>query len=231
MLAKKTGASGLAGRAASTFFGGATCTSALAIALAAFPGSAAQADDATILDRLNKLDHRVGTLENEVKNRDAKIQNLENAVHERDATIEQLKRSAAQAPQQGAASQVLPPVAGAAPAAADQTQRLDNLERTVKQLNEITNAQQDQIKTSSDVKVTTKGGLKVETSDGQFSFQPFGRLHYDAAWYDQDKSHMGDGSQLRRARLGMTGKMFGDWQYKVEADFGRDTGAGTVGMK
>ena len=42
---------------------------------------------------------------------------------------------------------------------------------------------------------------------------------------------MGDGMQLRRARLGMTGKMFGDWMYKVEADFGRDTGAGTVGVK
>lgn len=232
MTARKTGLSGPAERRALTFFNGAAWTSALAITLAVSPGWAAQAKDPQqqILDRLNKLDQRVGTLENEVKDRDSKIQNLENTVHERDATIQQLKQSGGQASQQGAANQFPAPAAGAVPAA-EQTQRLDNLERTVRQLNEITNAQQDQIKTSSDVKVTTKGGLKVETSDGQFSFQPFGRMHYDAAWYDQDKSHLGDGSQLRRARLGMTGKMFGDWQYKVEADFGRDTGAGTVGMK
>jgi phosphate-selective porin OprO/OprP len=29
----------------------------------------------------------------------------------------------------------------------------------------------------------------------------------------------------------MTGKMFGDWMYKLEVDFGRDTGTGTVATK
>ena len=223
MMARKSGLSGRAGRKALTFINGAAWTSALAITLAVSPAWAAPTGDPQqqILDRLNKLDQRVGTLENEVKDRDAKIENLENAVHERDATIQQLKQSGGQASQQGAANQFPAPAAGAAPAA-DQTQRLDNLERTVRQLNEITNAQQDQLKTNSDIKVTTKGGLKVETTDGQFSFQPIGRLNFDAAWFDQDKSRLGDGMKIRRARIGVTGTMFGDWQYKIEPDFGNN---------
>lgn len=218
MLAKRPRPSGLAGRAAFWVAGGAAWTSMLAMTVAALPASAAQSqDNQQILDRLNHLDQRVGTLENAVKDRDAKIQTLENAVHERDATIESLKRSAVQLPQQGAA-QFPAPAAGGAQPPSDETQRIENLERTVRQLNEITNAQQEQIK-PSDVKVTTKGGLKVETTDGQFSFQPIGRLNYDAAWFDQDKSRLGDGMKIRRARLGVTGTMFGDWQYRIEPDF------------
>jgi len=98
-------------------------------------------------------------------------------------------------------------------------QRLDNLERTVRQLNEITNAQQEQQAKPSGVKVTTKGGLMVESEDGQFSFQPLGRLNVDGGWFNEDKSRLGDDWRIRRARLGVTGKMFGDWQYKIEPDF------------
>jgi phosphate-selective porin OprO/OprP len=105
----------------------------------------------------------------------------------------------------------------------EEIKRIDNLERTVRQLNEIVNAQQEQQTKSSAVKVSTKGGLLVESEDGQFSFQPIGRLHIDGAWYNQDKEKLGDGWLVRRARIGVTGKMFGDWVYKIEPDFGGDT--------
>ncbi len=217
MLAERPRPAGLAECAAFLVAGGVAWTSVLALTLAASPASAAQSQDSQqIFDRLNQLDQRVGTLENAVKDRDAKIQTLENAVHERDATIESLKRSAAQPPQQGAAQFPAPAAGGAQPSG--ETQRIENLERTVRQLNEITNAQQEQIK-PSDVKVTTKGGLKVETEDGQYSFSVFGRLMYDAAFYDQDKSKMGDGQEMRRARIGVGGKVFADWEYKFEMDF------------
>ncbi len=77
------------------------------------------------------------------------------------------------------------------PAAAgmSDSQRLDNLERTVQQLNDIVNGQSEELAKPKGPKVTTTGGLKVESEDGQFSFQPIGRLHLDGAWYDQDKSH------------------------------------------
>jgi phosphate-selective porin OprO/OprP len=131
--------------------------------------------------------------------------------------------AAAPVPQQAAADQPAP--AGSDPAL---LQRLDNLEHTVKELNEIINTQQPKPGTQA-VKVTTKGGLMVESEDGQFSGQLFGRFHFDGNWFDQDKSKMGDGLQVRRARIGVTGKMFGDWMYKVEYDFGAGTGSAGAG--
>jgi phosphate-selective porin OprO/OprP len=134
--------------------------------------------------------------------------------------------AAAPVPQQAAADQP-------APAASDPAllQRLDTLEKTVNSLqNEVitTKAQQGSAP-NSDIKVTTKGGIKVESTDGQFSSQLFGRFHFDGNWFDQDKSKMGDGLQVRRARIGVTGKMFADWMYKVEYDFGGSVS--TAGLK
>jgi phosphate-selective porin OprO/OprP len=101
-------------------------------------------------------------------------------------------------------------------------QRLDNLEKIVNGLqNEVitTKAKTDK---PAGPKVSTKGGLKVETEDKEFSFSVFGRLMYDAAFYDQDKSKLGDGQELRRARLGVGGVIFKDWEYKFETDFAGD---------
>lgn len=71
-------------------------------------------------------------------------------------------------------------------------------------------------------KVSTKGGLKVESEDGQYSFKLFGRLMVDSAWYKDDKSKLGDGTELRRARIGVGGTMLNDWEYKFEVDFAGD---------
>ena len=200
---------------------------AAALTMAAMP--AAYADDSKVLDRLDRLEHRIDSLESDVKDRDAKIQTLEDQVKDRDAKIQNLQDG--QAAAATSAAQIQPAAGQPAMGQPADAQRLDNLERTVKQLNEVTNAQAEELAKPKGAKVTTKGGLKVESEDGQFSFQPIGRLHYDAAFYNQDKSKMGDGSQLRRARLGMTGKMFSDWIYKLEVDFGRNTGSGTIGVK
>ena len=128
--------------------------------------------------------------------------------------------------QQQAGAPVQP---AAGPASTDPAllQRLDALEHTVTSLQNTVfdvreQANQPPPKTT---KVTTKGGLKVESEDGAFSFQAIGRLQIDAAFYDQDKSKLGDGVQLRRARLGAQGKLFSDWQYKLEVDFAGEAAA------
>ena len=64
-----------------------------------------------------------------------------------------------------------------------------------------------------------RGGLRGSTEDGQFSFRVGGRVQADAAFYDEDENDLGDGTELRRARIGVRGKAFGDWGYKVELDF------------
>jgi len=67
-------------------------------------------------------------------------------------------------------------------------------------------------------KITTKGKLKFESPDGHWSFQPIGRVMWDAVDADGDGYKDFHGTELRRARLGFEGDIY-DWGYKFEADF------------
>jgi phosphate-selective porin OprO/OprP len=76
------------------------------------------------------------------------------------------------------------------------------------------------------LKVTTNyNGLQVKTTDGQFKFGVGGRIQTDFGIYDQDKQPLGDGIEIRRARLKAYGTLFEDWAYKIEANFETDRGA------
>lgn len=68
-------------------------------------------------------------------------------------------------------------------------------------------------------KVETNGKLKVTSADKDFEWQLIGRLHADYDAIDSDKNKIGSGAELRRARLGMQGKMWQHWLYKFEWDF------------
>ena len=72
----------------------------------------------------------------------------------------------------------------------------------------------------SDVKITTKGKLKIASANGDWSFQPIGRVMWDAVSVDDDADGSKEfkGTELRRARLGFSGKAY-DWGYNFEADF------------
>jgi phosphate-selective porin OprO/OprP len=82
----------------------------------------------------------------------------------------------------------------------------------------------------------------IASGDGQFSFAVRTVLQLDAAHYDQDPPgplstdfrrgsfgdaaeadrarDLNDGTNFRRARLGVEGKMWGDWTYALQFDFG-----------
>ena len=74
--------------------------------------------------------------------------------------------------------------------------------------------------------IETNGKLVVSDRDGNWSFQPIGRVMWDAIAVDNDGLYdgtaLGDnegrGTELRRARLGFEGDIY-DWSYKFEADF------------
>lgn len=70
------------------------------------------------------------------------------------------------------------------------------------------------------VKITTKGKLKIEDRDGNWSFRPVGRVMWDYIDTDEDGSGTDDfrGTELRRARLGFVGDIY-DWGYKFEGEF------------
>lgn len=46
-----------------------------------------------------------------------------------------------------------------------------------------------------------------------------GRLHVDAALYDEDATELGSGTEIRRARLAARGSLERDWKYKLQVDF------------
>ncbi|MFQ5644115.1 MAG: OprO/OprP family phosphate-selective porin, partial [Thiogranum sp.] len=79
---------------------------------------------------------------------------------------------------------------------------------------EVSEATKDTVKVS-----TGKSGLKVSSGDGGFKFQLGGRAMIDAAFYDKDKTRLGNGAELRRARLFAKGTVYHDWFYKAQVDF------------
>lgn len=80
----------------------------------------------------------------------------------------------------------------------------------------------------SDVEVQVKGGVTIKTRDGQFSTKLGGRVQADAATYS-GQPVMGDGTEIRRARLYLEGIMYSDWGYKLQYDFA-STGANGKGI-
>lgn len=72
-------------------------------------------------------------------------------------------------------------------------------------------------------KITTDGKLVVADREGNWEFQPIGRVMWDAVSTDGDSAPVTDegdvkGTELRRARLGFQGKIY-NMGYKFEADF------------
>lgn len=84
-------------------------------------------------------------------------------------------------------------------------------------------AAEDKIKTLP--KVDMDGKIKIESADGDFEWQPIGRVMVDYSWINSDTNKSGaetklaSGAEFRRTRLGMEGKMYQHWIYKLEFDF------------
>lgn len=74
-------------------------------------------------------------------------------------------------------------------------------------------------KEESPVRITMSPGPRIESADGKYSFQPFGRVHLDATFFDDDKSDHPDNANFRRARLGFRGNLGEDFNYRAEVDF------------
>ena len=72
------------------------------------------------------------------------------------------------------------------------------------------------------VEVRMKNGLRVRSADGDFALRLGGRLHTDAAWYDSDVRQFGDGAEIRRARIELSGRLFRDWGFRTAYDFADD---------
>ncbi|MCU7922839.1 MAG: porin [Candidatus Thiodiazotropha sp. (ex Dulcina madagascariensis)] len=70
-----------------------------------------------------------------------------------------------------------------------------------------------------DAIISTKGGIEITTTDGEFSLQLGGRVLIDAAVYSEDKNTLGNGSELRDIRLDLEGRLYADFIYELSIDF------------
>jgi len=107
----------------------------------------------------------------------------------------------------------------------EQYQRvLAEMEASRQQEEQLKQGMQAQLDKASNVDVSlSKGGLAVKTRDGRFSTNIGGRMQLDVATYGEGShgagSTLGDGSEVRRARLYLKGTIYQDWFYKFEYDF------------
>ncbi|MGH8585786.1 MAG: OprO/OprP family phosphate-selective porin [Gammaproteobacteria bacterium] len=87
-------------------------------------------------------------------------------------------------------------------------------------------AGQSEIKQAAETlpKVETKEKLEIATPDGAFKWRIGGRLHTDAAFYNNDTgtgdtTTLSSGADIRRARLALEATLYRNWQLKLEYDF------------
>ena len=81
----------------------------------------------------------------------------------------------------------------------------------------------------------SNGRLQIASADGRFSAALRATVQYDVGYYMQNARtraftngpDLSSGSNFRRAQLGLQGKVFGDWSYYVNVDFGSGGSTGT----
>src|SRR6185436_20057737 len=89
-------------------------------------------------------------------------------------------------------------------------------------------------------KFSIKNGRPTfESADGKFTATLRGMAQFDAAYYMQDASattlpaaygpDLSSGTNFRRVYLGVQGKVFGDWSYQFNYDFGGSNGTENPG--
>lgn len=92
--------------------------------------------------------------------------------------------------------------------------RTDYTEPTAESIN-------DNLKILRDAPRDDYEGFAVEYGDGDFIFGIGGRLELDANFFfGEDKTRLGNGVEIRRARLGVFGTMWRVWDYNLEVSFG-----------
>jgi phosphate-selective porin OprO/OprP len=111
---------------------------------------------------------------------------------------------------------------------------LDLKRSTSDQYKDINDRLDSQPKVSVD-----NGRLSVSSADGRFTAALRGLVQFDSGYYSQSHAasllpaaygpDFGSGSNFRRVYLGLAGRVFGDWSYNLNFDFGGSGGTETPG--
>ena len=74
-----------------------------------------------------------------------------------------------------------------------------------------------------DLEASSEDGiLMFESDDGEFKWWVDSRIYLDTAFYIEDKNSLGDGVQLRRARMAWKTILWRDWYAEIDLDFAEE---------
>jgi phosphate-selective porin OprO and OprP len=206
----------------------------IALATALIPTAAsAQSVSATQIDSIEKqiqeLQGQLQSLKHELADTKQKLHASEGAAKRAQVQAQQATQTATQAQNQAQAATSAAPVAPIAAALAPPPPPGPHVVQTVYPAVNPPNPQYP----------TAFPGDRfgIESADGQNSIYLTGRLDFDVGDYldyhpDSKYASVQDlnsGVNARRARLGVTGKFEGDWQYSLIYDFGGSTDEGPGG--
>lgn len=192
-----------------------TALAAMMMAVPAF------ADDAAILQQLEQMQKRLDAQEQSIAAQKAEIAKLKAALAE-SKTKAAAPSAIAAAPSKTPASPAS--VAELSATVVAQQAEIDDLK---------TAAKQDKIKAAEQPSFTLNNGRPTfATASGNFSAALRALVQVDGAYYMQGGSRpaaandLNSGTNFRRARLGLSGKLFNVWEYYFLYDFG---GSGVEG--
>jgi len=104
---------------------------------------------------------------------------------------------------------------------------LEVMQAQIRELQREVEATKKAAKSDNDLKVKWKGAPELSSKDGNFKMKVRGRIQTDYNAINQDRAITGSPSvsalELRRARLGVQGTVWGDVDYILEADFANDS--------
>lgn len=179
------------------------------------------ADDASIEKRLDQMQHMIEAQQHQIENQNAEIKSLRGALKKKGAHVE---------------------TADAAPSPAPVEAKVEQQQVQIDQLAQKFATAQEETRTAkaADSSWSFKNGRPTITSgDGRFSLAIRALGQFDAAYYMQGggASHLpaangpdlSSGTNFRRAQLGIQGKLFGDWSYNFNTEFGGSSGTETGG--
>lgn len=194
--------------------------------LAAAAPSAFAADDSAVMKRLDQMQKMLEAQQKQIEAQKKEISGLNRALGKKGIAVPAPEPVAAPAP-----------VAPAAPPPMIQT-RLQQQDQKIDDLVAKFARQEDQRRLATQEAPrasVTNGRLQIASADGRFSAALRATVQYDVGYYMQNAharalttgADLSSGSNFRRAQLGLQGKLFGDWSYYVNVDYGSGGSTGT----
>ena len=182
------------------------------------------ADDAAILKRLDDMQRMMELQQKQIAAQRNEINALRGALRHKGVPV---------APSQTAEAATPPP----SPASVED--KIAAQQAAINALDARVAASENQgriAKSEAPVVSITNGRLGVASADGRFSIAIRAIGQYDTAYFMQDAASrqlaaangpdLSSGGNFRRAQLGIQGKVFGDWNYFFNYDFGGGASSG-----